>query len=156
MIRLTIEKHTVAFPSKLVAQTGGAHIYNIELTEDRDNGTLVGRGEFLDLDLYKQAAVPKFEGVIRKKARNGNWYIEVTAPTDALFIHESEIIAEEGWKDLEDEANFFNGKGTVVAGYELHVGDTFEVSDAGFIGDPKAGAKVTGDATGKYKVAAAA
>ena len=29
MIKYSIEKHAVAFPSKLVAQNGGEHIYNI-------------------------------------------------------------------------------------------------------------------------------
>ena len=28
MIKYSIEKHAVAFPSKLVAQNGGEHIYN--------------------------------------------------------------------------------------------------------------------------------
>ena len=41
MIKYSIEKHAVAFPSKLVAQNGGEHIYNITLTSDTDNGNLV-------------------------------------------------------------------------------------------------------------------
>lgn len=156
MIHFKIDKHAVAFPSKLLAQTGGAHQYNIELTEDRDNGTLVGRGQFLDIDLYKQAAVPKFEGMIRKKAKNGNWYVEVTAPTDALWIYEPVVIAEEGMKEFQDDHNFYNPKGGVVDGYELHVGDTFEVSVENFEGTPAPDTKVTGTAAGLYKVAATA
>lgn len=54
MIKYSIEKHAVAFPSKLVAQNGGEHIYNITLTSDTDNGNLVARGDFEDLDRYTE------------------------------------------------------------------------------------------------------
>lgn len=47
-ISYQISKHAVAFPSKLVAQNGGEHIYNITLTSDTDNGNLVARGDFED------------------------------------------------------------------------------------------------------------
>ena len=56
-IKYTIETHAVAFPSKLIAQNGGEHIYNIELTSDTDNGNLVAKGDFVGLDLYKEGAV---------------------------------------------------------------------------------------------------
>ena len=33
MIQMTIAKHAVAFPSKVLARDGGKHIYNIQLTD---------------------------------------------------------------------------------------------------------------------------
>lgn len=142
-IKYEIEKHAVAWPSKLVAQQGGEHIYNIELETDTDNGNLVARGEFIDLDLYKEAEVTEFEGVIQKQAANGNWYVEVVKPGDALFVYMQPFIAEEWTNKFKKESNFYNAAGDTVRGYALHVGDVFEVSAEGFTGVPAAQAKVT-------------
>jgi hypothetical protein len=135
MIHYEIAKHAVAFPSKLVAQQGGEHIYNIELKADTDNGQLVAKGKFLDLDLYEEAAVTEFEGKVRKQAANGNWYVEVTNPGDALFVYMQAFIAEDWTNTFKKESNFYNGKGETVRGYALHVGDVFEVSAEGFTGE---------------------
>lgn len=143
MIRYNIEQHAVAFPSKLLAQNGGKHIYNIELATDTDNGNLVARGAFIDLDSYEEAAATTFEGVIQKQAANGNWYVEVVNPGDALFVYMQAFIAEEWTNKFKKESNFFNAAGEMVRGYELAVGDVFEVSEAGFTGTPVAGAKVS-------------
>lgn len=151
MIRYNIEKHAVAFPSKLLAQTYGKHIYNIELTTDADNGNLVAKGAFKDLDLYAEAAVTTFEGVIRKQAANGNWYVEVTEPGDALFVYTQPFIAEEWTKTWQKESNYFNAAGETVRAYELAVGDVFEVSAEGFSGTPVAG-KTVAVASKKLKV----
>lgn len=142
-IKYEIAKHAVAFPSKLLAQNGGKHIYNIELATDTDNGNLVARGEFKDLDLYEEATATTFEGVVQKQAANGNWYVEVVNPGDALLVYMQAFIAEEWTNKFKAEANFYNAAGDVVRGYELAVGDVFEVSEAGFTGTPVAGAKVS-------------
>ena len=142
-IKYAIEEHAIAFPSKLVAQNGGEHIYNIELATDTDNGNLVAKGEFIDLDLYAEAAVTEFEGVIQKQAANGNWYVEVKNPGDALFVYMQAFIAEEWTNKFKAEKNFYNAKGEVVRGYALHAGDVFEVSALGFTGAPVAGATVS-------------
>ena len=155
MIKYTIDSHIVAFPSKLIAQTGGAHIYNIMLNADRDNGTLVGRGEFVETDLYAEAAVPKFTGRINEVAENGNYRIEVTAATDALFVYMPATIAEDWTNDFMKESNFFNGANTAVRAYSLVPGDVFEVSADAFDGTPVAGATVSATAKGLYKVATA-
>lgn len=140
----TIESnHCVAWPSKLVAQNGGEHIYNIELETNTDNGNLVARGDFIDLDLYKEAAVTEFEGVIQKQAANGHWYVEVVTPGDALFVYMQPFIAEDWTNSFKKESNWFNAAGDVVRGYALHVGDVFEVSAEGFTGTPQGGATVT-------------
>ena len=143
MIKYNIEKHAVAFPSKLLAQTYGKHIYNIELTTDTDNGNLVAKGAFIDLDTYKEAAATTFEGVIQKQAANGNWYVEVTDPGDALFVYMQEFIAEEWTNKFKAISNFYNAAGEIVRGYELAVGDVFEVSAEGFTGTPEAGKTVS-------------
>ena len=142
-IQYTFTSHCVAFPSKLVAQEGGEHIYNIELTSNTDNGNLVAKGDFIDLDLYKEAAVTTFAGKIQKQAANGNWYVEVVTPGDALFVYMQAFIAEDWTNTFKKESNFYNAKGDTVRGYALHVGDVFEVSELGFTGTPVAGATVS-------------
>ena len=142
-IKYEIAKHAVAFPSKLLAQNGGKHIYNIELATDTDNGNLVARGAFVDLDLYEEGAATTFAGVIQKKAANGNWYVEVTDPGDALFVYMQAFIAEEWTNKFKKESNFYNAAGDTVRGYELAVGDVFEVSAEGFDGTPEAGKTVS-------------
>ena len=135
--------HAVAYPSKLIAQNGGKHIYNIELATDTDNGNLVAKGDFIDLDLYEEAAATTFEGVIQKKAANGNWYVEVVEAGDALLVYMPAFIEEEWTKTLKDERRFFNAAGATVRGYELAVGDVFELSAEGFDGTPEAGKTVS-------------
>lgn len=141
-IRYEIEKHAVAFPSKLLAQNGGKHIYNVVLSTDTDNGNLIARGEWDSLDLYKEAAVTTFEGVVREQAANGNWYVEVTDPGDALFVYQQPVIAEEWANTFKKTSNFFNAAGDRVRSYELAVGDVFEVSAEGFSKVPTKGAKI--------------
>lgn len=141
-IRYEIEKHAVAFPSKLLAQNGGKHIYNVVLSTDTDNGNLIARGEWDSLDLYKEATVTTFEGVVREQAANGNWYVEVTDPGDALFVYQQPVIAEEWTNTFKKTSNFFNAAGDRVRSYELAVGDVFEVSAEGFSKVPTKGAKI--------------
>lgn len=136
--------HAVAWPSKLKSQECG-HIYNVELSEDCDNGAIIARGEWLELDLYAEAAASGFEGIIRGKAANGHWYVEVTKcdPTTSLFVYMQPFIAEEWTNKFKDERRWFNAKGDVVRAYELAVGDIFELSEEGFEGTPVAGATVS-------------
>lgn len=141
-IRYEIEKHAVAFPSKLLAQNGGKHIYNVVLSTDTDNGNLIARGEWDSLDLYKETVVTTFEGVVREQAANGNWYVEVTDPGDALFVYQQPVIAEEWTNTFKKTSNFFNAAGDRVRSYELAVGDVFEVSAEGFSKVPTKGAKI--------------
>lgn len=55
---LTLNKHAVAFPSKVLAGSMGAHIYNITLTTAADNGNVIGRGAWNSFDNYAEAAAP--------------------------------------------------------------------------------------------------
>lgn len=144
MINIAITQHTVAYPTKVLAREGGKHIYNIRLDlSDVDNGNFVAKGDFIELDLYKQAAATKFEGKVVAQAVNGNYYVEVVDPGDALFVYNPAIIEEEYSTKFTAESNFYNGKGEVVRGYELAVGDIVEISADGFDAVPTVGADVT-------------
>ena len=151
MIKYTIEKHIVAFPSKIAASAGSPHIYNIRLTADHDNGTLVGRGDWVAFDEYEETTAPTFAGIIREQAANGNWYVEVTADTEALFIYDSPIIAEDYNSEFKKESNFYNEEGKTVKAYSLIKGDIFELSAEAFTGTPEVGGTLT-YASGKYTV----
>lgn len=151
MIKYSIEKHYVSFPSKLLAQNGGKHILNVTLTKDHDNGTLVGLGEFEDLDRYKEAEATGFSGKIQKKAANGNWYVEVVDPGESYYVYMQAFIAEDWTNKWKKESNFYNGKDEVVRAYELAKHDVFEISEDAFTTTPQEGQTVTYTyATGKY------
>ena len=135
MIQVNIAKHAVAFPSKVLARDGGKHIYNIQLAEAAsayvDNGWFVGKGEFVELDLYKAAAPTSFEGKVVGKANNGNFYVEVVTPGDALFVYQVPMIEETYSNTFKKESNYTNAPTQVVRAYELAVGDVFEISEDG-------------------------
>ncbi len=152
MVRYEIEQHAVAFPTKLLAQNGGKHIYNVQLETDTDNGNLIARGDWIELDLYKEAAVTSFSGIVRDKAANGHFYVEVVDPGDALFVYNVPRISEEWTNTWKKESNYFNGADEVARSYELAVGDIFEVSVEGFTATPEIGATVSGVAGKKLTI----
>ena len=152
MIKLNITKWMYGFPSKVASANGSPHLFNIRITEDLPNMSLVGRGDWIAFDEYEQAStVPTFAGIIRQQAANGNWYIEVTDDTEAILLYNSPIIAEDYNSEFQKESNFYNAKGETVKGYSLIKGDIFEVSPEGFTGTPTAG-KAVSYASGKYVV----
>ncbi len=144
--------HNEAFPSRLLAANGGGHIFDIELTADHDNGVLVGRGDYIKLGTYRETTAPTFAGVIREQAGNGNWYVEVTDATEALWILMPEITPYDTISQTENPKAWTNKAGDVVKGYTLVKGDIFEMSAEGFQGTPAVGATVS-FANGKYVVA---
>lgn len=139
-------KHAVCFPSKVLAGSMGAHIYNVTLTTAADNGNIIGRGDWLSFDNYAEANAPAdFAAKIVDQAANGNWYVEVTAvgSAEALLVYNSPIIPYESPRELADLSNFYNAAGEVVKAYVLTVGDIFEVSDEAFTGTPAKDATLT-------------
>ena len=150
MIKYQIEEHTWGAPAKVLAREGGKHIYNVKLSADADNCTFIARDAWLSLDLYSAKAASTFEGVIREKAANGNWYVEVVNPGDALFIYNVPMIEEEYNRNFMKESNFYNAAGDVVRAYELAVGDILEISAKGFTYEAKNGDSVNLSA-GKLK-----
>lgn len=148
-------KHAVAGSSKLKATTAG-HIFNILIDEDMDNGTLVALGDYVKPEVYKPKASTGFKGVILDKANNGNFYVQVMDPGDALLLLQVPLIYEEYTTRMQHESNFYNASGDIVRAYELYTGDIFELSAEGFIGTPEKGKEVTVDTTKKLKVSAGA
>ena len=138
MIQVNIAKHAVAFPSKVLASNGGKHIYNIQLAEASgkfvDNGWFVGKGDFVELDLYKAKAPTTFDGKVVGIAANGNYYVEVVDPGDALFVYQVPMIEETYNNTFKKESNYTNAPTQVVRSYELAVGDIVEISADGFDG----------------------
>ena len=138
MIQVNIAKHAVAFPSKVLARDGGKHIYNIQLAEASDkfvdNGWFVGKGDFVELDLYKAAAPTSFEGTVVGVAANGNFYVEVKSAENALFVYQVPMIEETYNNTFKKESNYTNAPTQVVRSYELAVGDIVEISADGFDG----------------------
>ena len=139
MIQMNIAKHAVAFPSKVLARDGGKHMYNIQLAEASDkfvdNGWFVGKGDFIELDLYKAAAPTSFEGTVVGVAANGNFYVEVKSAENALFVYQVPMIEETYNNNFKKESNYTNAPTQVVRSYELAVGDIVEISADGFDGD---------------------
>ncbi len=139
MIQMNIAKHAVAFPSKVLARDGGKHIYNIQLAEAAsayvDNGWFVARDAFIELDLYSAKAPTSFEGKVVGVAANGNYYVEVVNPGDALFVYQVPMIEETYNNTFKKESNYTNAPTQVVRSYELAVGDIVEISADGFDGD---------------------
>ena len=139
MIQMNIAKHAVAFPSKVLARDGGKHIYNIQLAEAADkfvdNGWFVAKNAFIELDLYSAKAPTSFEGKVVGIAPNGNYYVEVVTPGDALFVYQVPMIEETYSNTFKKESNYTNAPTQVVRAYEPAVGDVVEISADGSAGD---------------------
>lgn len=159
-IRMSIEQHHVAFPTKVLSDKVG-RVLNMVIKKDTDNGTVCGKGAYVSFDQYEVADAPAgFEGEILEQAANGNWYVEVkkvdvNAP--AILIYEVPEIAETYNSEFTKTSNFFN-KATAertktVRGLVLTVTDVYELSEDAFDGTPVAGKKVTVEAgSQKHKV----
>ena len=143
-IRYAIESHAWGAPAKVKSAIAG-HIYNIQISEDYDNTNFLAKNDYLSFDLYSDKAATGFSGIVREQAANGNYYVEVVDPGDALFVYNVPIIEEDFTNNFKKESNFFNAEGDVVRAYELAVGDILEISEAGFTAAPTVGATVTLD-----------
>ena len=139
MISYTIASHAWGAPAKVLASEGGKHIYNVIASEDIDNCNFVARDAWSSFDLYTMKKATTFEGIVREQAANGNYYVEVTDPGDALFVYTVPIIAEDWTNNFKKESNFYNAQGDVMRCYELAVGDVLEISEAGFTATPTVG-----------------
>lgn len=122
--------HVVAESSRLKATTAG-HIYDLKMTADTDNGTIVCVGKHVEGQVFEAKAY----------AAGEKPYLILTSP-----------FAYNGKKAWSDEKYFYNAKDEIARAYELHVEDIFTVSADAFVGAPAVGKFV--DAT--YTVAEAA
>ena len=124
------DAHVVAESSRLKATTAG-HIYDLEMIDDTDNGTIVAIGAHVEGQVYKAKAY----------ADGDKPYFILTPP-----------LAYNGKKSQSDEKYFYNAKGEIARAYELHLDDIFTVSADAFTGTVAVGKYV--DATYAIKEAA--
>ena len=124
--------HVVAESSRLKATTTG-HIYDLEMIEDTDNGTIVGVGAHVEGQVFKA----------KTYAAGDTPYLVLTPP-----------LAYNGKKAWSDEKYFYNARGEIARAYELHKDDIFTVSADAFTGSPEVGKYV--DATYTVKESAPA
>lgn len=112
-----VPAHVVAESSRLKATTSG-HIYDLQMTEDTDNGTIVAVGAHIEGQLFAAKAYEEGDKP----------YFILTPP-----------LAYNGKKVWSDEKYFYNAKGEIARAYELHEGDIFTVSENAFVGTPAVG-----------------
>lgn len=148
---ITYTKHAVAGSTRLAATiaTGGDGIIDIKLTADRDNGVIVGKGDYSSAHYYAEGAATTFTGKIIDKAANGNFYVEVATAVNAYLVLQVPVIYEQYNTKMQEESNFYNASGSIVRAYKLVPGDVFELSAEGFVGTPAKGSSVSVDATTK-------
>lgn len=127
-IKYTIEKHGVAYPTKMLASNGGAHIFNLECDKPIDNGMIVAKGDWKGMEYYGVKDATGVTGVVLEKSARGNWYVEIENPADGLMIYMPPLIENTSSHTINKECNFFNNKGEIVSGFQLCKGDIVEVS----------------------------
>lgn len=141
-IKYAIEKYGYAFPTKVLSSKVG-HNLNIVLTTDSPNGAIVGVGEYVSFDQYKEGAVPTtFEAKIIDKAADGNFYVQVTkvdVNDPPVLIYETPIIAENYNSKFTSTKNFYNEANKTVHGLVLTTLDVYELSPELFEGTPEVG-----------------
>lgn len=153
-INWEVEKHATALPSNVLAQEYGAHIFNIKLGSNTDNGNLVAAGDWESFDVFEEAAVTTFTGKIVEQMPNGNWLVLVTNPGDALLVYQKPLTPYESPREFLEESAFFNKKDDIVRCYELRKWDRFEASAEAFTGTPEVGASITGVSSKKMTIGA--
>ena len=152
-INMQVGQHATALPSNVLAQEYGAHVLNILLGSDADNGNLVAAGAWHELDVFEEAAVTTFEGKIVQKMPNGNWLVLVKNPGDALLVYQKPLTPYESPRELTNESAMYNKEGDIVRCYELRKWDRFEVSDLAFDGTPEVGASISSVSNKKMVIA---
>lgn len=145
-IRYEIEKFGYAFPTKVLSSRVG-HNLNIVLEEDCPNGAVVGVGEYVSFDQYKEDVAPAgYEAKIIDVAADGNFYVQVTkvdVNAPAVLIYEVPVIAENYNAKFTSAKNFYSESGKTVHGLVLTTLDVYELSAELFEGTPEVGKTVT-------------
>ena len=155
-ISYTVEKHTVCEIGNLIAQNYGEHMVSLDITDPTDNGRIVKVGEMKSLDLYEVKEATTIDAYIAMQNANGTWLVVVNGVSDDLtaLIYQKPLINEESPRKLTSFANFYNDpEDGAVRGYILHALDRFSLSNEGFVGVPKKGAKITSISDGKLVIA---
>lgn len=153
-INYNVDEHATALPSNLLGQNYAAHLFNIFLATDADNGNLVAAGDWKSFDVFEEAAATTFKGKIVQKMPNGNWLVLVTDPGDALLVYQKPLTPYESPREFLEESAFYNKAGDIVRCYELRKWDRFEVSAKAFSGTPDVGKSITGVSSKKMTISA--
>ncbi len=112
---ISYTKHGVVEVSSLAATHGGAHIMNAVATVDVDNGSVAKLGDFVESDYYKA---------------------EIPAVADAVLLVATEPkIYSEYTKKMQEESNFYNGKGEIMQLDDMIRFDRFALSAEAFDDD---------------------
>lgn len=154
-IKYEIENWGYAYPSKVLSSRVG-HNVNVVLTTDSPNGAVVGVGDYVSFDQYKEASAPTgYKAKIIDKAADGNFYVQVTGVdvnAPAVLIYETPEIAENYNAKFTNSKNFYSEAGKTVHGLVLTTLDVYELSEELFDGTPEVGKEVTVSGR-KHKVA---
>ena len=138
-----IGTHATSYPSNVLAQRGGKHLYSIKADVDTDNGAIVAVKDWIGFDNFSAKDSTGFAGKIVQKNVDGSWLVLVIAPGDACLVYSEPLTPYETPSALKNEKAFYNKKDDVMRCYELAVGDRFAVSDEAFIGTPAVGSSVS-------------
>ena len=130
---ITYTKHGVVEISSMACTHGGAHIYNGVAEVDVDNGGVAKLGEYVEFDYFK-AEIPAVEDAVLLVATEPKIYSEYT-------------------KKMQEESNFYNGKGELMQLDDMIRFDRFALSEKAFDddADPAVGQYVGVTGTG-YKL----
>lgn len=144
-IKYAIETQGYAYPTKVLSSRVG-HNVNVVLTTDSPNGAVVGVGDYVSFDQYKETTAPAgFKAKIIDKAADGNFYVQVTevdVNAPAVLIYETPTIAENYNTKFTSNKNFYSEAGKTVHGLVLTVLDVYELSEELFEGTPEVGKEV--------------
>lgn len=145
-IDFNIVKHVRAELGKVLAQTGGAHLFSLDISGETgffDNGQIVKvtgmKEDELDLYDYEAASSSQIEGkvILKSPTYDDLWLVEITDVTDdaLALVYQLPLNFYEEPYDLAN-ADFTNDpKDGPVRAYQLRRFDTFWLSGNGFGGD---------------------
>ena len=130
---ITYTKHGVAESTLLKATQVGHHYNLVNESKDIDNGSVCKIGDRLRSDVFKADIPTKGDKIV----------LILTAPK----------IYQEYETRMQEESNFYNGKGEVMRAYEIQDTDRFTLSTEAFADDAElaVGKYVFVDGTG-YKL----
>lgn len=151
-IKYAIEKFPTAFPSKVLAREGGAHMYSLQHDDDLWNGAVVAKGDYVSLDLYEAAEATAIKAKVVDVAANGNYYIEIQEDAkaeEALIVYNPAVIEEEYNKTFQLESNFYIPAEMEARAYPVREGDIWELSEDAFTAKPTVGTTVVTTITDK-------
>ena len=146
-VAYAVSSHGTGFPANVLAQEYGEHILNVKLASDTDNGMFVAADvskAWPEYDVFDEATVTTFEGIIEQQMPDGMWLVCVTDPGDALFVYQKPLTPYESPRELTREEAFYNKKGDIVRCYKLAKFDRVAISEDNFNGTPEAGATISG------------